>query len=564
MLKFLFYLLSILVISFFPPISFASNLNIDPNPVTSGQQVHITVATNSSCNVGITNYHNGNRTAGGGLVNCIGDNLPYGCDDNGNCNWGWYCIASNPGNYSVSWTARGPSCTTSANYTIVSPGSSSSIQAGQVGQKGNNCSECIIAQNGGNQFLNFFYSQGYKASNDAIVNHWCGGGVSQQASSDCKKIIGGACFSACGGKTSSCAACVIQQKGGDSFLNFFRSNGYNNSDDGIVNHWCTEVSADASSECGSLLSGVCASSCGGSPSTPASEPAISIPTQNQGTLTGSQQIQIQAPQKSVVDLQLQTTSGSIGSLFVGRAKVDNSQGQTTLNWDSKNVPNGDYRLYGTIPGEKTPLIVGPVPIKVDNSLSAVKKLEALQSSSSSAAMAPLSPSDIVTATTKDIVFPSLFDPKKVPVKADTTIQKIANTKNTQRETVITFSGKAVPNTILTLLIYSEPIVVTVKTDANGVWSYNLDKPLSPGEHSAYIVVPQEGGVQIRSEVANFSIAPAYAASANSESLVLASTPEEHPLERFAFITALIVISGVALLLIVFRFKKVPSSDIEQL
>jgi hypothetical protein len=55
------------------------------------------------------------------------------------------------------------------------------------------------------------------------------------------------------------------------------------------------------------------------------------------------------------------------------------------------------------------------------------------------------------------------------------------------------SGKGLPNSFITLYIYSTPIVLTVKTDAEGSWSYIFDKELEDGEHEVYVGITDNAG-----------------------------------------------------------------------
>lgn len=75
-----------------------------------------------------------------------------------------------------------------------------------------------------------------------------------------------------------------------------------------------------------------------------------------------------------------------------------------------------------------------------------------------------------------------------------------------------FSGKAVANSVVTLYIYSSiPIVVAVKTDANGNWTYVLDKDLKDGQHEVYVAINNENGqVQEKSNPLNFFVKTAQA------------------------------------------------------
>lgn len=56
-----------------------------------------------------------------------------------------------------------------------------------------------------------------------------------------------------------------------------------------------------------------------------------------------------------------------------------------------------------------------------------------------------------------------------------------------------FAGKGLPNSFVTLYIYSTPIIVTVKTDADGNWNYLLDKDLEDGNHEVYIGITDNSG-----------------------------------------------------------------------
>lgn len=58
---------------------------------------------------------------------------------------------------------------------------------------------------------------------------------------------------------------------------------------------------------------------------------------------------------------------------------------------------------------------------------------------------------------------------------------------------IKFSGKAIPNAFVTIYIYSDPIILTVRTDNEGNWSYELDKDLEDGDHQAYVAVTDNTG-----------------------------------------------------------------------
>jgi hypothetical protein len=64
---------------------------------------------------------------------------------------------------------------------------------------------------------------------------------------------------------------------------------------------------------------------------------------------------------------------------------------------------------------------------------------------------------------------------------------------------LVFEGVALPNTYVTIYVYSTPIVVTVKTNESGQWSYELEKELENGEHQMYVAsVDATGKIVARS------------------------------------------------------------------
>lgn len=58
---------------------------------------------------------------------------------------------------------------------------------------------------------------------------------------------------------------------------------------------------------------------------------------------------------------------------------------------------------------------------------------------------------------------------------------------------VALKGIALPNSFVKIYLFSEPLVVTVKTDDSGNWSYILDKTLPDGTHTAYVAMTDGGG-----------------------------------------------------------------------
>lgn len=338
-------------------------------------------------------------------------------------------------------------------------------------------------------------------------------------------------------------------------------------------------------------------------------PQVTVSDSNK-PITGVEKVEVKAEKSAVVDLQLQTKEGKIGTVYLGRVKVSDDKPETEFKWDSKNTPNGEYKLFGTVKDEKnSPVIVGPIDVKVDNSAKAiVKKKEEIKIKAESLekkqvkveslktptpkprettvpsitpvtssipiastvpsitpSITPLAVSkpevvalpdfEEVNTTSKDIVFPSEFNPKTIVSESDIKIEKVINTKLENNNVALTFKGKSLPNTVITLLIFSNPIVVTVKTDENGSWTYHLEKPLEPGKHAIYTVATKSDGTQVRSQVEDFFIAPAIAASSDNESLILASATEDKAIKNFTFATVLIIFTGLFGLFMLFKFKR---------
>ncbi|MGB2631377.1 MAG: Ig-like domain-containing protein, partial [Minisyncoccales bacterium] len=73
------------------------------------------------------------------------------------------------------------------------------------------------------------------------------------------------------------------------------------------------------------------------------------------------------------------------------------------------------------------------------------------------------------------------------------------------KTGIRFNGWGLPNAYVTLFIFSSPVIVVVKTDDQGRWTYTLDKPLDDGQHSVYAAQTDSAGrIEARSEVLVFA------------------------------------------------------------
>jgi len=91
-----------------------------------------------------------------------------------------------------------------------------------------------------------------------------------------------------------------------------------------------------------------------------------------------------------------------------------------------------------------------------------------------------------------IIFQS---PKETGEESDEyEVKKVELVEKENEEKVIRMEGKGLPNSFITLYIYSDtPIIVTVKTDENGNWAYELDKEIEDGKHEVYVAVTDNTG-----------------------------------------------------------------------
>lgn len=101
----------------------------------------------------------------------------------------------------------------------------------------------------------------------------------------------------------------------------------------------------------------------------------------------------------------------------------------------------------------------------------------------------------LTKIDKAIVDQAVIEqPKEEAPVIDQTL-KIAEVNNTNSQAgSYQINGKALPNQIVTLYIYSQlPLVLTMQADANGNWVYQLDKSLNDGKHEVYVAINDDAG-----------------------------------------------------------------------
>jgi hypothetical protein len=136
------------------------------------------------------------------------------------------------------------------------------------------------------------------------------------------------------------------------------------------------------------------------------------------------------------------------------------------------------------------------------------------------------------------------EPASSTVK-ETSAYKVEDVKLTV-DKKITISGKVLPNSYTTLYIYSTPIIVTVKADANGDWQYTLDKELDDGEHTIYTATVNNTGKILAKSSAFTFVKTAEAATLGSLPPVQVSTENAKP--AFFTLNNIYIIGGILLII----------------
>jgi hypothetical protein len=171
--------------------------------------------------------------------------------------------------------------------------------------------------------------------------------------------------------------------------------------------------------------------------------------------------------------------------------------------------NGDVSvnlIASTLTNEQQPLV--PVVIAIDNNKNGVPddmeaRLNIAPKSREEVDVSKLTGIDKAILEGKPLEQPKLNS--SVTVSTALQVEAIENTKTANtpatEKNSVKFSGKAKPNQVVTLYIYSAmPIVLTVKADANGNWVYNLDKTLVNGKHEVYVAINNDKGRIVESSL----------------------------------------------------------------
>ncbi|MFZ3054533.1 MAG: Ig-like domain-containing protein, partial [Minisyncoccales bacterium] len=146
---------------------------------------------------------------------------------------------------------------------------------------------------------------------------------------------------------------------------------------------------------------------------------------------------------------------------------------------------------------------------------------------------------------------TLEQPKyaEVTTSASLVVSSVTTVKTEDNKSNLKFEGKAEPNQIVTLFIYSTmPIVVTVQADANGNWTYELDKTMVDGTHEVYVAINNDEGAIVEASLPTpFFIQEAQAVSVDD---FVATTGDATEVSgQTNTLMMLYIFSGIAIILI---------------
>lgn len=132
------------------------------------------------------------------------------------------------------------------------------------------------------------------------------------------------------------------------------------------------------------------------------------------------------------------------------------------------------------------------------------------------------------------------------VNADLSIGNVELVKKYDGQKSLLFSGKVEPNASFNIFIFSkDPVVMTIKADDNGYWSYEMTKDLADGQHEVYIAVTERDG-----RIVKKSQPFAFVKTAEAATSIPVSELDEYksPMQRStaSYITIAVVIISVCL------------------
>ena len=126
--------------------------------------------------------------------------------------------------------------------------------------------------------------------------------------------------------------------------------------------------------------------------------------------------------------------------------------------------------------------------------------------------------------------------------------------DTEEKDRLKFTGKGPVNSLVDIYIYSQPLVVTTKTDANGVYSYELSYHLPEGDHRAYTVIRQPETGLVRSEIFNFGVAYAQASEGEAIDMMVVEPSSKSRLKSYIWLAGIIILFGIGATMLLYGIR----------
>ena len=331
---------------------------------------------------------------------------------------------------------------------------------------------------------------------------------------------------------------------------------------------------------------------------------------NQRSLSGERRVTVEVEHAERVDVVL-VRSGSHVEYFIGTARRHNDD-DWRLDWDTRGTPNGSYQLravvrndFGTYTSAGPTVVVSnefagatqdisptaelPKDIQEDIEESLAELEEELaevsgqepvtlgtdidadgdglpNSAEEQLGTDPNNPDSdgdgyidglevargynpLVASPGDKIIFTQPVDDVG---EVKETVYSVANVTVAEEEgqevTVIT--GRARPLTFVTLYVYSDPIVVTVRTDEFGNFNYRLKSTLPDGEHRVYVALADSNGIIVEKSQPLAFVKTAQAITIDEQSVQASASTPGSPLEPRTIIMLTLVVVGIAIVVVI--------------
>ncbi len=155
-----------------------------------------------------------------------------------------------------------------------------------------------------------------------------------------------------------------------------------------------------------------------------------------------------------------------------------------------------------------------------------------------------------------VVAENLFSVGKIEVVSKSEIGFEQATENIISVGRLSLEGKSLPNSFITLYIFSIPTVVTVKTDEDGNWNYVMDKELENGAHEVYVAMTDNSGKIITKSNPIPFVKEAFAVTVDEELLsfqIAGSKPSFFNL-GYIYMTVLVLVFLIGIVLTVIGIR----------